>query len=362
MCARLLGLQAQHLSELDWARDIAPYFTLPGLTDRVDALLAATCGLRLLPADSLEAAAAVGGLSRAQQTEQDVIKPQQQQQDGSVHAWGDNVMHLVLLDTDWQQQQQQPLLLGHVFIELVPGWGFPSCCLLQLPTPTASSSTGNSIANSNSCSGSSNDQQASVSQPAYTPGSVVIRLPIPTAKPLLGFGQRSAAGSSTSSTTISTNSQAVQQQQQQQQQQEPVPLMLPGPAALQALLHELGHALSYLCPAAHLHTSGAETLRHTSSGTGNNSDAPFAAPTSHTTNSNKAINRPAAAAAAEWPLHAPLGPHCCCLLSSPAAGLDVRELSSHLLEHHVRHPASLMVRTRWSDCYCFGEVVMLSWQ
>jgi hypothetical protein len=32
------------------------------------------------------------------------------------------------------------------------------------------------------------------------------------------------------------------------------------------------------------------------------------------------------------------------LLSSPAAGLDVRELSSHLLEHYVRHPASLVVR------------------
>ncbi|WIA08251.1 hypothetical protein OEZ85_007695 [Tetradesmus obliquus] len=43
---------AQQLSDLDWARDVAPYFTLPGLTERIDGLLAATCGLRLLPADS----------------------------------------------------------------------------------------------------------------------------------------------------------------------------------------------------------------------------------------------------------------------------------------------------------------------
>jgi hypothetical protein len=354
MFAWLLCLQAQQLSELDWARDIAPYFTLPGLIDRVDALLAATCGLRLLPADSPEAAAAaaVGGFSRAQQMQRDVTEQQQQQQDGSVQAWGDNVMHLVLLDTDWQQQQQ-PLLLGHVFIELVPGWGFPSCCLLQLPTPTASSSTCNSIVTSNS---SSTDQQAAMSQPAYTPGSVVVRLPIPTAKPLLGFGQRSSAGPNTSSTTSSsTNSQAVQQQQQPQEQ---VPLMLPGPAALQALLHELGHALSYLCPAVHLHTSGAETVHHTSSssssfGTGNSSDArtPAATNSSHTSNSSSdvptAIAGAAAGAAAstESPLDASLGPQCCCLLSSPAAGLDVRELSSHLLEHYVRHPASLVVST-----------------
>ncbi|KAF6258096.1 hypothetical protein COO60DRAFT_1150096 [Scenedesmus sp. NREL 46B-D3] len=62
------GPSAQQLSELDWARDVAPYFTLPGLTDRVDALLASTCGLRLLPADSPAAAAAAASAGHSMRT------------------------------------------------------------------------------------------------------------------------------------------------------------------------------------------------------------------------------------------------------------------------------------------------------
>jgi hypothetical protein len=257
------------------------------------------------------------------------------------------VMHLVLLDTDWQQQQQ-PLLLGHVFIELVSGWGFPSCCLLQLPTPTSNPSS--------NTSSSSSGQQSPASQPAYVPGSVVIRLLIPTAKPLLGFGQRNTGASNTASQTL---------QQQQQQSEEPPPLMLPGPAALQALLHELGHALSYLCPAVHLHTSGAETMHCQSSSNGTSSNF------SLSSTDELAADSAAAAAAAGW--ETLLGPHCCCLLSGPAAGLDVRELSSHLFEHYARHPASLMVRQHrmrsyvtieqmsWCRCWlsaCYQQVYM----
>jgi Zn-dependent oligopeptidase len=39
-----------------------------------------------------------------------------------------------------------------------------------------------------------------------------------------------------------------------------------------------------------------------------------------------------------------VGVHGLCLLSGPSVGLDVRELSSHLLEHWGRHPAAIRVR------------------
>lgn len=158
---------------------------------------------------------------------------------------------------------------------------------------------------------------------------MIIRLPIPTAKPLLGFGQRSTAVTRTSSTA-----NLAVQRQQQQQAEEPAPLMLPGPAALQALLHELGHALSYLCPAANLHAHGAEAAHLVNNSSSSSTDGVAA--------------EPAAAADAAAGACAPLGPAGSCLLAGPAAGLDVRELSSHLMEHYARHPAALMVR-RWHD-------------
>jgi hypothetical protein len=45
----------------------------------------------------------------------------------------------------------------------------------------------------------------------------------------------------------------------------------------------------------------------------------------------------------QWLCATPLGAAGCCLLSGPSAGLDVRELSSHLFEHWARHPVSLRV-------------------
>jgi len=135
-----------------------------------------------------------------------------------------------------QQQQQHPeqpgALLGHVFVELVRGSGFPFCSLLQLPTPddSSTSSSGDLI--------------------SLQPGAVVLRLPISGLQSIAEFGQQQQfnppAGSS-GGTGVDGDNQWQQQQQQQQQQQEPSSL-LPGPHALQALLHELGHALSYLCP------------------------------------------------------------------------------------------------------------------
>jgi hypothetical protein len=347
--------QVKQLTELDWGRDLGPYFTLPGLIDRLDSLLANTCNLRLIPAHSSE-----HGRLAGQQQQQ----PQESAQGGDGSAgsqaagglveWGPHVLHLLLLDAashrkSQQQQQQEGVsqqVLGHIYLELVSG-GFPSCTLLQLPTPTTGplhqQSTPNTHLQQHSQQQHSQQQhsqqqqqqqqqQSSGQQQAscFTPGSVVLRVPVPAAARVRGFGQQQ------------------QQQQQQQPQQgadssdspaEVSPLALPGPAALQALLHELGHAVTYLCASQHLQQllPTVDCSSHSISETDDSSNGNSNGGGSSGRGSSCSSSSP------DWLFSAPVGVSGLCLLAGPAVGLDVREVSSHLFEHWVRHPASLRV-------------------
>eukprot|EP00775_Hariotina_reticulata_P011698 gene11698-11842_t len=190
----------QQLPDLTWGRDLAPYYTLPGLFGRIDDLLRRTCGLRLLPAGQ-EAAS-----------------------------------------TSPAAHQPPPL------------------------APSAGCEAGG---------------LQSVAE----------------------FGQQQQFTRPTGS-SCATGGDGDNQWQQQQQQEPPSPLMLPGPQALQALLHELGHALSYLCP----FFASTLQLQQQQGGDGSSSNV-----------------------------------YSLCLLSGPAPGVDIRELSSHLFEHWCRAPQSLMV-------------------
>jgi hypothetical protein len=138
----------------------------------------------------------------------------------------------------------------------------------------------------------------------------VLRVPIPAAARLRGFGQQ-------------------QQQQQQGAQERPAPLMLPGPAAFQALLHELGHALSYLCPALHLQQQQQQQQQQPGS-------------QQHQLTLSQGQEQQGCDA---WLFAADCapGPWSRCLLASPPCGLDVRETSSHFMEHFARHPAAIVV-------------------
>jgi hypothetical protein len=187
-------------------------------------------------------------------------------------------MHFLLLDCDDSivAHQQQHMLLGHVYVDLVQGSGFPFCSLLQLPTPDDSSNSDKTI---------------------LQPGAVVLRLPIAGLQDVAGCGRQQQFNRPASSSN-----------EQQQQHGSPTSLMLPGPHALQALLHELGHALSYLCP---FFTSTLQLQQQQQTGDGSSSSSSDV--------------------------------YSLCLLSGPAPGVDVRELSSHLFEHWCRAPQSLMV-------------------
>jgi hypothetical protein len=313
--------QMKQLTDLDWGRDLAPYFTLPGLIHRIDGLLHTTCNLRLVPAQMLDA------------------QQQQQQQQGATgydtgsaascrfSDWGSNVLHLLLLtepDSHQQQQQQGTQVLGHILLELVSS-GFPSCTLLQLPTPaadvtdtldtTASGAhtvqvpTPRTLSHHHQQHHHHQQQQSQPSASGFIPGSVVLRVPVPAASRIHGFGQ-----------------------QQQQQGGDVAPLALPGPAALQALLHELGHALAYLCPYKHLQ----HLLPATSCSPAAGARAGAAGNSSGNIGSSGSSRR-------QWLFDVPVGVQGLCLLCGPPVGIDVREVSSHLFEHWVRHPASLRV-------------------
>lgn len=391
-------MQVQQVTDLDWGRDLAPYFTLPGLINRIDTLLSSTCGLRLLPADSPEAAAALQSISQQQEQQQqlNVLHEQQQKQKHhhcDIKPWGPHVIHLVLLDShhlDDQQQHrrghQHPLLLGHVFIELVAGWGFPFCSLLQLPAAASSSCWAARSMVSKSSKSSSNSPEVP------GPGAVVIRLPVPAAEHLAVFGKHYAIAASKSANAGKTPAAAAgvaagALASSQQQTGDALPLVLPGPAALQALLHELGHALSYLCPYTTLqqllaagqqretdsneveadvtNSSASATLHQQALGSGNGGRSSHRRMSSSNSThvrqegSNSSSNN----SGSTWLFNVPLGMHSLCLLSGPAAGVDTRELSSHLFEYWVRHPASLMVRAwlRLQYVVCVWQPTMHVW-
>jgi len=364
------------MTDLDWGRDLAPYFTLPGLISRIDRLLYSTCRLHLVPAEGPEAAPA---LLEAHQQQHPLLH--QHSTASSIQPWGPHVLHLQLLAEPpvpqvGQKQQQvqqphQPLLLGHVFVELV-ATGFPSCTLLQLPTPFpghSSTMTQHSVAPEappppqDVLPGCLMDRQQSAGSREFCPGSVVLRVPVPAAARVRGFGQ-----------------QLCQQQQQPQQSDDTPPLALPGPLALQALLHELGHALSYMCPSrnlqqllqdcAHSAVPAEPATPSYQQQAGQNSQTPSQAPTAaaadtrgHYRSSNRTTANVSSGAAAgvgtqaqHWLFAEPVGVYGLCLLSGPPVGLDVRETSSHLFEHWVRHAASIMVRVHTAAEYWAGGV------
>lgn len=352
------------MTDLDWGRDLAPYFALPGLISRIDRLLYSTCRLRLVPAEASEAAHSPA-LLQADQQQQPLLH--QHSTASSIQPWGPHVLHLQLLaepsfaQVGQEQQVQQPhqrLLLGHIFLELV-ATGFPSCTLLQLPTPYpshSSTTTQHSVAPSPPqyvLRGCQTDGQQAAGSREFFPGSVVLRVPVPAAARVRGFGS--------------------QQLYQQQQPDDTPPLALPGPLALQAVLHELGHALSYLCPSRNLQQllqdfadSQTVTLESSMQGyqqqAGQSSQKPAWAPMAaaadtrghHRSSSRTGPNVSSGAAgglgtqAQHWLFREPVGVYGLCLLSGPPVGLDVRETSSHLFEHWVRHAASIMVSVEQS--------------